>query len=85
MILRAFEQRRDSDVIPKFCKIFDCSKNFFDNLISMKNESHGSNTGVLAFAQVDVFFKKLIKFCNWTNMFKIDKISKNFFLRRFSV
>ena len=53
--------------------------------LSMKNELHRSKSGVLALAQIAFFFKKLIKFCIWTNMVKINEISKNFFLCRLSV
>ena len=76
---------RDSDIIPRICKIFDFSKDNFIKLSSMNNDSYRSNSGVLAFAQVDVFFKKLIKLCIWTNMFKIEEMSRNFFLHRFSL
>ena len=47
------------------------------NLLSMKNESMRSNSGVLALTQVDFFFKKLIKLCNWTKSFKIEDVDSD--------
>ena len=74
---------RDSDIIPKICKTFDFLKNYSVNLFSVENESMGANSGVPT--EVAFFFEKLIKLCNWTNLFKIDRISKIFFLYGFSV
>ena len=61
MIFEAL-QWRDSDFVPRFCKIFEISKYFSLILLSVKNEQCTPNLGTLLSKQVEIIAKKVSNF-----------------------
>ena len=53
---------RDSDFIPRFCKIFEISKSISLILLSVKNEPSTPNFGTLLSKQVEIIAKKVSNF-----------------------
>ena len=51
-------ERRDSDFIPRFCKIFEISKSVSLILLSVKNEPCTPNFDTLLSKQVEIIAKK---------------------------
>ena len=70
------KNRRDSDFIPKICKICEFWKNFSAILLSFKNDPNISILSAWAFAEVEIFAQ--FQAYDWINLVKL---SKNFFHR----